>query len=242
MKIQNLTSQDSEFPKSLRHIAQPPQELFVRGDARLLNDFCLAVVGSRAVTPYGRSVTNQLVTEVAWEGITVISGLALGVDSVAHQAALNAEGKTIAVLPSGIERIYPASHRQLADDIIKQGGAVISEYPGDMPPHKYHFIARNRIIAGLADAVLVTEASTKSGSLHTAQFALDDGKEVMATPGSIFNPHSVGCHRLIAAGALLVQDAQTIINLINKFSRLSVVAQNRHHKTLAKLAKGQTIT
>jgi DNA processing protein len=150
---------------------------------------------------------------VAWASIPIVSGLALGVDSVAHQATLDAGGKTIAVLPGGIESIYPATHRRLAETIVRQGGALVSEYPGQLRPHKYHFIARNRIIAGLSHAVLITEAAEKSGSLHTAQFALDQGKEVLAVPGSIFSNNSVGTHNLINQGAQLVQDAEQILNL-----------------------------
>lgn len=239
MQIHHLTPRDPSYPQFLHHIAQPPKELFVRGNIKILNDFALAVVGSRAITPYGKNITEQLVTEVAWGGIVIVSGLALGVDSMAHKAALAAKGKTIAVLPCGIERIYPASHRQLADDIIERGGAVISEYAGDMQPHKSHFIARNRLIAGIADAVLVTEASTRSGSLHTAQFALEDGKEVMAIPGSIFSPNSVGTHRLIASGAQLIQDSQEILNFFNNSSRLSGGSENIHQQTLLNLLATQ---
>ncbi len=241
MQVQRLTPNDKDFPQSLRRIAQPPKELFVRGNPKVLNNFALAVVGSRAVTPYGKNVTTQLITEVAWDGITIVSGLALGVDSLAHKAALDAKATTIAVLPGGIERTYPATHRQLADTIVERGGAVVSEHPGDMLPQKFHFIARNRLIAGLADAVLVTEASTRSGSLHTAQFALEDGKEVMAVPGSIFSPNSVGTHRLIASGAQLIQDSPEILNFFNNFSRLSRVSENIYQQTLLNLLASQPL-
>ena len=213
MEIHELKPDDKYYPKQLFTLHQPAHKLYVIGNLQILNHKSLAVVGSRAVSPYGREVTNTLVTEAVWSSIPIVSGLALGVDSVAHRAALNAGGFTIAVLPGGIERIYPASHKKLAEDIIRNGGAIISEYAGTMRPHAYHFIARNRIIAGLAHAVLITEAAEKSGSLHTAQFALEQGKEVLAVPGSIFSLTSIGSHSLITQGAQLVQNAAQVLNL-----------------------------
>lgn len=213
MEVYELTSGRADFPAQLYPLHQHVYKLYVMGAAKLLNQKMLAVVGSRAVTPYGREVTTRLVAEAVWAGIPIVSGLALGVDSVAHRAVLEAGGTTIAVLPGGINKIYPAAHQKLAKEIIEKGGAVVSEYPGEMTPHKYHFIARNRIIAGLAHATLITEAAEKSGSLHTAQFALDQGKEVLAVPGSIFSPNSVGTHNLITQGAQLIQNAEQILNL-----------------------------
>lgn len=215
MQIHRLTRHHKYFPKQLMRLDQPPQELYAVGNLMLLTYVDnLAVVGSRAVSNYGREVTTQLVTELAWSSIVIISGLALGVDSLAHRAALEAKGSTIAVLPSGIENFYPASHQRLADQIIRQHGLIISEYPGSLQPQKFHFIARNRIIAGLAQATLVTEAAQKSGSLHTAQFALEQGRDVMAVPGSIYSPTSVGTHNLIDQGAKLVQTSQDILEIL----------------------------
>ena len=213
MDVRTLTPGEEYYPGQLFTIEQPVYKLFVIGNTQILRYRSLAVVGSRAVTPYGREVTTRMVAEAVWSSIPIVSGLALGVDSVAHRAALDAGGMTIAVLPGGIERIYPAAHQKLAEEIVRKGGALISEYSGTMKPHKYHFIARNRIIAGLSHATLITEAAEKSGSLHTAQFALDQGKEVLAVPGSIFSPNSVGTHHLIEQGAQLVQSSEQILNL-----------------------------
>ncbi|MDQ5971921.1 MAG: processing protein [Patescibacteria group bacterium] len=219
-KIHYLSRYNPDFPQSLRNLDQKCLEIFVKGDPEILKQGGLAVVGSRNISNYGKQVTYQLVTEIAWANIPIISGLALGVDSHAHHACVQAKGVTIAVIPSGIERIYPASHQQLAEKIIKEGGAIVSEHPGTMRPHKYHFIQRNRIIAALAQAVLIPEATQKSGSLHTAQFALDDGKEIMAVPGSIFSPTSSGTNQLIASGAQLVSDAQQVIKHFHKQASL----------------------
>lgn len=177
----------------------------------LLQRPCVTVVGSRKVSAYGKAVTLGLAGELAKAGVVIISGLALGVDSLAHKAALDAGGLTIAVLPSGIDRIYPASHQGLAKQILAQGGALVSEYPNDELPHKYHFIERNRIASGMGDALLVTEAAEKSGTLHTASFALEQGKPVLAVPGNITSPTSVGTNNLIKTGATPVTSAQDIM-------------------------------
>lgn len=213
MEIHELVPGEKYYPSQLFTIPQPAYKLYAIGNLEILKFKSLAVVGSRAVTSYGRQVTTQLVTEAAWSSIPIVSGLALGVDSVAHRAALDAGGRTIAVLPGGIERIYPASHQRLAEQIVRQGGTLISEHPGKLKPHPYHFIARNRIIAGLAHATLITEAAKKSGSLHTAQFALEQGKEVLAVPGSIFSTFSVGTHGLISQGAQITTNIEQILNL-----------------------------
>lgn len=202
-----------QYPVQLQQLAQPPKELFIASEnwLELLQKPMLAVVGSRKVSAYGRSVTEHLVSGAAARGIVIVSGLALGVDALAHQAALDAGGNTIAVLPSGLEAIYPTSHHQLAQTIIKNGGALISEYP----PHskiafKGNFIARNRIIAGLSQAILIPEAAERSGSLHTANFALEQGKDVLAVPGPITNPLSAGCNNLIKTGATPVTNIDDI--------------------------------
>jgi DNA processing protein len=181
----------------------PPKTLFHCGAdvSELLKRPCLAIVGSRAVSAYGREVTAQLARELAARGVVIISGLAYGVDSIAHKAALEVGGATIAVLPGPIEVVYPRAHQQLAQAIVNKGGALMSEYSGAAQGFDYQFVARNRLIAGLADAVLITEAALKSGSLHTARFALEQGKDVLAVPGNITNPVSVGTNNLIKAGA-----------------------------------------
>jgi DNA processing protein len=213
MQVHHLDRQHPLFPKQLLQIPQPPGQLYAMGNLGLQDT--LAVVGSRAVSEYGREVTNKLVSDVAWSNIVIVSGLALGVDGLAHKAALEAKGPTIAILPGGIERFYPRSHKRLGEEILRKGGLVLSEYEGHTTPRKHHFIARNRLIAGISKAVLITEAAAKSGSLHTAQFALEQGKDVMTVPGSIFHPNRVGCHNLIKEGAQLIQDSNDILNFFN---------------------------
>lgn len=221
MHIQCLNRNDHHFPEGLKKLHQPVENLYIRGNVKTLEYPMLAVVGSRAASAYGKEVTLRLVSEVAWQkNLVIVSGLALGIDSLAHHATLKAQGNTVAVLPGGIENIYPAAHQRLAEQIVEHGGAIISEHPGVMRPRKYHFIARNRIIAGLSQAVLITEATQRSGSLHTAQFALEDGKEVLAVPGDIFRPSSVGTNTLIANGAIPIRTSQDILNLFNNSAHI----------------------
>ncbi len=207
-----LTLESTTIPDRLTSVASPPKQLFVEGDlVELLQRPAVAIVGSRKLTAYGREITNRLATELAEQGVVIVSGLAFGVDSIAHQAALDAGGRTIAVLPSPLQRIYPASHRGLARNIMEQGGALVSEYSAGAETFRGNFVARNRIIAGLADAVLVTEAALKSGSLHTARFALNAGRDVLAVPGNITSPTSEGTNNLIKRGALPVTSVDDIL-------------------------------
>ncbi len=210
--VNTLTLKDAGYPEALRHINPAPKQLFWFGSnpSSWLGRPKVAIVGSRRVSPYGRSVTEKLATQLTESGVVVISGLALGMDAVAHQATLKAGGTTIAVMPGGLDRIYPASHRNLALQIIKQGGALVSEYPAGSEIRKYHFVKRNRIVAGLADVLLITEAALKSGTLHTARFALEQGKTVMAVPGNIDSPGSEGCNNLIKSGAVPVTDVDDV--------------------------------
>lgn len=204
------------IPKRLQRLTDPPAQLYIKGPlAELLERPCLAIVGSRAVSPYGRQVTTMLAHAAARAGIVIISGLALGVDSVAHRATLEVGGLTISVLPGSLERIYPASHQGLAKQIVTSGGALVSEYRSAESPMKHQFIARNRLIAGLADAVLITEAAERSGSLHTAQFALEDGKDVLVVPGNITSQGSNGVNNLIKVGATPVTDPQDVLDYFN---------------------------
>lgn len=208
---------DSHYPERLRRLSDAPTALHTVGAPLdpLLRPPCVAVVGSRKVSPYGRQVTEQLAGQLAELGVTVISGLALGVDGIAHQAALEADGNTVAVLPAGLSRIYPATHRRLASQILKQGGALISEYDNSVKqPMPYFFIARNRLIAGLSNAVLITEAAENSGSLHTARFALEQGIEVLAVPGGINSSTSKGTNNLIKCGATPVTGLQDILHAL----------------------------
>lgn len=216
MKISRIALDSPVYPHRLSHIPDAPEQLFVSRDITdILDKPTLAIVGSRKVTPYGRHVTDMLAREAANQGITIVSGLALGIDAIAHHAAVAEQGATIAVLPCGLDTIYPTSHHQLATQIMNQGGALISEYPAETPPFKLNFIARNRIVSGLADAVLITEAASKSGTLHTANFALEQGKTVMAVPGNITSEQSHGTNNLIKMGATAVTSIEDILAAMN---------------------------
>jgi DNA processing protein len=213
MDVKKLTIKDSAYPSPLRELAKPPKELYTLGAslADLMAYPRVAIVGSRGVSTYGRQVTTQLAGELARHGVIIVSGLALGVDGIAHEAALEAGGTTVAVLPCGLDQIYPASHTQLAKRILERGGALVSEYPAGMPGLKQNFIARNRIVSGLAQALLITEAAEKSGTLHTARFALEQGRDVLAVPGNITSPNSVGTNNLIKTGATPVTTVDDVL-------------------------------
>ncbi|MCX6080043.1 MAG: DNA-processing protein DprA [Chloroflexi bacterium] len=208
--IKILTWNDAEYPAHLKEIDQPPPVIYMRGDVTQEDSWAVGIVGTRAVTPYGRQVTEELATVLAQNGVTIVSGLARGVDAVAHHAALKAGGRTLAVLGSGVDKIYPPEHRQLAEKIF-QHGAVISDYPPGTPPESANFPPRNRIISGLSMAVVVVEAGEISGALITAQFAADQGRDVFAVPGPVYAPQSKGTNRLIANGArILLQPADML--------------------------------
>lgn len=204
-----LTRDDPAYPPLLGQIPDPPGILYVRGDPAALADPQLAIVGSRNPTPQGAETTRDLARHLAGCGLTITSGLALGIDGAAHRGALEA-GRTIAVLGTGLDRVYPAAHRDLARRIAEVG-ALVSELSPDSPPRAEHFPRRNRIISGLSLGTLVTEAATGSGSLITARLAGEQGREVFAMPGSIHNPLARGCHALIREGARLVESAQDIL-------------------------------
>jgi DNA processing protein len=199
--IKILTWQDESYPARLREIDQPPPVLYIRGEYLADDLFAVAIVGTRRVTAYGRQITEELSSFLAANGITVISGLARGVDAVAHQSTLKAGGRTIAVLGSGVDKIYPPEHRGLAAQMMERG-AIISDYAPGTPPDASNFPPRNRIISGLSLAVVVVEAGETSGALITAEFAAEQGREVFAVPGSILAPQSKGTNKLIQRGAL----------------------------------------
>ncbi len=203
-KVNILKRNSPCYPESLSHIKGSPKELFWAGanPSVWLDKPKIAVVGSRKATSYGLSVTRKFSEELARAGVVVISGLALGVDAAAHQGALEAGGVTVAILPTSLDKVYPSSHSNLANRIIDKGGTLISEYSQDDGIFKTNFVARNRIVAGLADVLLITEAALKSGSLHTARFALEQGKTVMAVPGNITATSSEGANNLIKSGAV----------------------------------------
>ncbi len=216
MKVNTLTLKDSLYPDRLRELNGMPAKIYAIGNISLLNsDRILSVVGSRKYSPYGQTITRDLVYQVSSRNVVIISGLAIGVDGLAHQACLDAGGKTIAVMAGGLDSIHPTSHRNLALNILKSGGLLISEYSEGSPPLKQNFIARNRIVSGLCDALLVTEAGLKSGTLHTANFALEQGKSVLAVPGNINSPNSVGTNNLIKTGASPVTDYSDILQALD---------------------------
>jgi len=203
---------DDEYPALLRQVPDAPLYLIARGE-RLLETPTLAVVGARHATPYGKDAAARFAEELAQAGVTVVSGLARGIDAAAHTGALRGGGHTIAVLGSGIDVIYPPEHADLADQIVRTG-TLLSELPLGAPPLAEHFPARNRIIAGMAHGTLVVEAAERSGSQITARLALDQGREVFAVPGRIDSPLSVGTHRLIQEGAKLVGSVEDILSEI----------------------------
>ncbi len=222
MEVKKLTLKSPLFPAQLAAIHNPPQLLYYVGDIQpLLGQPRLAIVGSRKVSAYGKSVTHKLALQAAEQGIVIVSGLALGVDGLAHEAALQAGGKTIAVLPSGLDKVYPSSHQQLAERIVQQGGALISEYSADAIAFKTNFVERNRLVSGISDAVLVTEAAAKSGSLHTANFAKKQGRTLMAVPGNITSELSYGTNNLIKSGANPVTEIRDILSAMGLKRRKS---------------------
>jgi DNA processing protein len=202
---------DERYPKLLKEISDPPLVLYVRGNQSALWQQQLAMVGSRNATPAGIANAENFALALAKAGLAITSGLALGVDAACHRGALTAGGITIAVMGTGLNHIYPASNRKLAEAIITEAGAIISEFPFDTGPKAQNFPRRNRIIGGLSQGVLVVEAALKSGSLITARHALEQGRDVFAIPGSIHNPVARGCHYLIQQGAKLVTSAQDIL-------------------------------
>jgi len=199
--IHILTWEDESYPQRLKEIDQPPPVLYIRGEYLQDDLFAVAIVGTRRVTAYGRQITEEISAFLAANGITVISGLARGVDAIAHQTALQAGGRTIAVLGSGVDKIYPPEHRRLAEQMMERG-AIMSDYAPGTPPDASNFPPRNRIISGLSLAVVVIEAGETSGTLITAEFAAEQGREIFAVPGSILAPQSKGTNKLIQRGAL----------------------------------------
>jgi len=205
-----VTRTDERYPELLKQISQPPLALFCQGDVALLSAPQIAIVGARAASPEGLENAQQFAAVLGRAGLVITSGLAQGVDGAAHRGALSAEAGTIAVCGTGLDRVYPARHRELAHQIAKKG-LLISEFPTSTPPLPDHFPRRNRIISGLAFGVLVVEAAARSGSLITARLALEQGRDVFAIPGSIHNPAAKGCHALIRQGAKLVDSARDIL-------------------------------
>jgi DNA processing protein len=208
---QHLVSlHDEHYPSLLKELSDAPIMLYVRGAVSLLNDPQVAMVGSRHASRLGISTAEDFAQYLSSVGLTITSGLAAGIDTAAHQGGLKGQGKTLAVVGTGLDRVYPASNRNLARQIAEEG-AMVSEYPLGTKPMAHHFPQRNRIISGLSTGVLVVEAALKSGSLITAKQAMEQGREVFAVPGAINNPNAKGCHELIRQGAKLVQSGQDVL-------------------------------
>lgn len=209
MKI--IYQAQKEYPEKLNTIYAPPAKLYVLGDESILNQPSIAIVGCRQATDYGKKVAFQFAYELSKQGIVIVSGLARGIDYCAHLGAVKANGKTIAVLGSGLNHIYPKEHQGFCKEIIQKGGAIITEYEPQEKPLPTHFPARNRIISGLSNGVLVVEAKQKSGTLITVDYALDQGKDVFVIPGNITSINSYSTNEIIKQGAKLVTNVEDIL-------------------------------
>ncbi|WP_459872974.1 DNA-processing protein DprA [Endothiovibrio diazotrophicus] len=216
-----VTLNDPAYPALLREIADAPALLYLRGDPAMLGELQLAVVGSRTPTAGGRRAAYDFARHLGGAGLVITSGLALGVDAAAHEGALDGGGRTVAVVGTGLDRVYPARHRELAHRIAERG-ALVSEFPVGVGPRPEHFPRRNRIISGLSLGTLVVEAAVRSGSLITARLAAEQGREVFAIPGSIHNPLARGCHGLIRQGAKLVEQASDILEELGQLAGVAL--------------------
>jgi len=229
--ISYISWNDDTYPNSLKEISSPPPIIFYQGNVALLNNSQpkLAIVGSRKNTPYAKKIITDFMPNLIEHKIIIISGLALGVDTLAHRQVLIDKGETIAVLGSGLNanNIYPRINKPLAQKIINNGGLIISEFPPDSPALKTNFPRRNRLISGLSEAVLIIEAAKKSGSLITAGFALEQNREVMAIPGNIFSPSSEGTNNLIKSGAATISSVEDILNIFKIETNINKLDQKK---------------
>ena len=213
-KINRVSPEKHKYLQILANIANCPEKLHFIGTLPETRLPSVAIIGTRKPTTYGKEVTHQLAYELARRGIVIVSGLALGVDGIAHLGALEAGGTTLAVLGNGLPDIYPGTHRQLGETIIQQGGALISEYEPSTPARQHRFLERNRIVSGLSDAIIITEAAARSGTMSTAARALEQGKEVFVVPGNITSPMSSGCNALLRQGATPITSYEDILQII----------------------------
>ena len=237
MKINSISASHSEYPDSLTELFKKPNPLYVIGSLPTDRKM-VAIVGTRKPTQYGKTVTHDIASKLAERGVVIVSGLAHGIDSIAHEAALSVGGLTVAVLPGGLDAIYPASHHGLAERIIKSGGTLVSEYPAGTPPLQHRFLERNRIVTGLSQAVIVTEAGAKSGTMNTTAHALEQGRDVYAVPGPITSAMSLGSNALIAQGAAPIVSIDTFIKELlgdDSGSQSSLLAQTEPERLVLEL-------
>lgn len=216
MIIEEISINSKKYPEKLRNIYDAPKKIYIIGNKELLNQTGIAIVGSRKATQYGKNVTMKMSGELVKRGVNIISGLAIGIDSYAHIGCLNKNGKTIAVLGNGLDTIYPTQNRKLAKEIIENDGCIISEFPIGAKIEKMNFPRRNRLISGLSDGILIVEAGKRSGALITADFGLEQGKEIFVIPGDITREQSEGCNLLIKEGANIVTSYEDIARHLNE--------------------------
>ena len=235
MKI--IYQAQNEYPEKLNNIYSSPARLYLVGDESILNKPSVAIIGCRDASDYGKKVAFNFAYELAKEGFVVISGLARGIDTYAHLGAVKAGGKTIAVLGSGLKHIYPSENKKLCNEIVKNSGAIITEYEPHTKPLPMNFPSRNRIISGLSNGVLVVEAKQKSGTLITVDYALDQGKDVFVIPGNITSINSYGTNELIKQGAKLVENVDDILTEFSEFTGFSRKFPKHSAKSLAKAEK-----
>lgn len=215
MKINSISTDDNKYINILTSVNKPPEKLYYIGTLPPKRQPTIAIVGTRKPTAYGKEVAYKFAYDLAKRGVIIISGLALGIDAIGHRACLDAGGTTIAVLGNGLHKIYPSTNRKLGEDIIDKGGSIISEFQEGVEPLPFNFLKRNRIISGLADAVIIIEAASRSGTLNTATHALNQGKDVFAVPGNITSPLSAGCNALLKQGAIPATSVEDILEVIN---------------------------
>lgn len=214
MKINRATPDKHNYLKPLTNIAKVPKYVYFTGTLPEERQTTVAIVGTRKPSLYGKEVAHTLSYNLAKKGVVIVSGLALGIDSIAHKAALEANGTTVAVLANSVDKIYPRTNQDLGSKILASGGAILSEYEPPTEARNYQFLARNRIVSGLSDAVIVIEAAVRSGTLATVTYALEQGKEVFVVPGNITSPLSAGCNALLKQGAHVVTCAEDVLEII----------------------------
>lgn len=235
MKINSISISDPCFAGKMKDIPNPPKELYSLGNLDV-KDRVVAIIGSRKPTSYGRGITLELAEKLASRGVVIVSGLALGIDSVAHQGALDVKGRTVGVLASGLDTITPTSNRNLAIKILESNGGLLSEYEPGTPPLAFRFLERNRLVSGLADTVIVTEAGARSGTMNTVMHALAQGKDVYAIPGNITSSQSAGCNKLIEQGATPIV---SIDDFVDQYAPLA--GQPKQQLLLAQTPEEQAI-